>query len=67
MSTVLENSNNKNIITSEAVADKPSLYDWRYIWGVAKEHKKEIILANFIAIIATLASVPITTVNATTG
>ena len=59
MSTVFENSNNKNIITSEAIEEKPILYDWRYIWGVAKEHKKEIILANFIAIIATLASVPL--------
>ena len=34
-------------------------YNWQYILDVAKQHKHQLILANIIAIIATLASVPV--------
>ncbi|GMR17743.1 MAG: ABC transporter ATP-binding protein [Gammaproteobacteria bacterium] len=34
-------------------------YDWRYILGVAFEHKKGLISAHIVAIFAVLASVPI--------
>ena len=34
-------------------------YDWKYIIEVAKKHKKQLILANLIAIVATLASIPV--------
>ncbi len=34
-------------------------YDWRYILSVAEEHRKEVILANLIAIMATVSSVPV--------
>ncbi len=39
--------------------DKTPVYDWRYIINVATEHKREIIFANVIAILATIASVPV--------
>lgn len=38
---------------------KTKHYDWKFVRGVAMEHKRELILANFIAILATLASVPL--------
>ena len=34
-------------------------YSWRYIVRVALKHKKQLILAHFIALLATLASVPV--------
>jgi len=34
-------------------------YNWQYILNVAKEHKSTLVLANVIALFATLASVPI--------
>jgi len=34
-------------------------YDWRYILGVAFEHKKGLVSAHIVAIFAVLASVPI--------
>jgi ATP-binding cassette, subfamily C, bacterial len=34
-------------------------YNWQYILDVAKQHKRQLILANIIAIIATIASVPV--------
>lgn len=34
-------------------------YNWQYIFDVAKRHKRQLILANIIAVIATLASVPV--------
>lgn len=34
-------------------------YDWRYILEIAKQHKRQLIVANIIAIMATLASVPV--------
>ncbi len=34
-------------------------YDWGYILTVAKEHRRDLILAHLVAILAVLASVPI--------
>ena len=34
-------------------------YSWRYILSIAKQHKKQLISAHFIAIFATMISVPI--------
>jgi len=34
-------------------------YDWQYILDVAREHKRELVMANIIAVLATLASVPV--------
>jgi ATP-binding cassette subfamily C protein len=34
-------------------------YDWQYILNVAYEHKRDIIMANIIAMLATVASVPV--------
>ena len=36
-----------------------SVYDWRYILRIATRHKNEIIVANIVAILATIASVPV--------
>ncbi len=34
-------------------------YDWEYILSVARDHKRELVMANIIALLATLASVPV--------
>lgn len=34
-------------------------YDWNYIYQIALEHKKELVSAHFIAILAVIASVPV--------
>jgi len=34
-------------------------YNWQYILEIAKQHKRQLIMANIIAVIATLASVPV--------
>ena len=34
-------------------------YDWAYIIGIALEHKRMLIAANIVAILAVIASVPI--------
>ncbi len=34
-------------------------YNWQYILAIAKQHKRQLLIANFIAILATLASVPV--------
>ncbi len=44
---------NKGSVTQNHV------YNWRYILAIAGEHKHEIIYANIIAILATLANVPV--------
>lgn len=36
-----------------------SRYSWRYIFDVALEHRKELVKANIIALIAAIASVPL--------
>ena len=35
------------------------VYNWKYILNIASGHKREIVYANIIAILATLASVPL--------
>ena len=37
----------------------PSRYTWRYIFHIALEHRRELVLANLIAIMAALMSVPL--------
>lgn len=37
----------------------PRYYDWRYILGISLEHRRELVLANLIAILATVVSVPL--------
>ncbi|MGB1799959.1 MAG: ABC transporter ATP-binding protein, partial [Gammaproteobacteria bacterium] len=34
-------------------------YNWQYILNIAKRHKHQLILANVVAVLATLASVPV--------
>ena len=45
------------ILEESKVANQ--VYNWKYILNIASEHKREIIYANIIAILATLASVPL--------
>lgn len=40
-------------------ANSATHYDWQYILGIAREHKRELIMANIIALLATIASVPV--------
>jgi ATP-binding cassette, subfamily C, bacterial len=53
------------INTKQATTDKVSSkeevkeYNWQYILNIARQHKHQLILANIIAVIATLASVPV--------
>jgi len=57
MSTIL---NNKEILEKESDMDLgKKIYDWKYILAVVKKHKKQLLLANLIAIVATLASIPV--------
>ena len=42
-----------------AAVESPSRYDWAYIRRTALEHKGKLVKAHVIAILATLASVPI--------
>ncbi|MGZ5054813.1 MAG: ABC transporter ATP-binding protein [Methylobacter sp.] len=37
----------------------PQRYSWSTIYQIALEHKKELIISHFIAILATIASVPV--------
>ena len=34
-------------------------YNWQYILNIAKQHRQQLIIANIVAVIATLASVPV--------
>ncbi len=45
----------ESVMTEEEVKE----YNWQYIFNIAKQHKHQLILANIIAIVATLASVPV--------
>ncbi len=53
------------INTEQAATEKVSSnekveeYNWQYILNIARQHKHQLILANIIAVIATLASVPV--------
>ncbi len=41
------------------ISDGAKEYNWEYILEIAKKHKRQLIMANIIAVIATLASVPV--------
>ncbi len=53
------------IDTKQALSEKAHInedvkeYNWQYILDIAKQHKRQLIMANIIAVIATLASVPV--------
>jgi ATP-binding cassette, subfamily C, bacterial len=57
MSTIINNEQvaTENVPTNEEIKE----YNWQYILDIAKQHKPQLILANIIAVIATLASVPV--------
>ena len=57
MPTIL---NNKELLEKESDIDlSKKAYDWEYILAVVKKHKKQLLLANLIAIVATIASIPV--------
>jgi len=45
--------------TPQAVDRPPDAYTWRYLVDVALTHRRELVLANVIAIFAVMASVPV--------
>lgn len=45
--------------SDNSVPGEAGPYDWRYIYNVALEHKRELLLANIIAVLATMTSVPL--------
>jgi len=57
MSTIVSE---KKLLQEESnIRMNKKAYDWKYIIEVAKKHKKQLILANLIAIVATIASIPV--------
>lgn len=34
-------------------------YDWRFIFSIAKHHKRELVIANILAILAAMAALPV--------
>ena len=57
MSTIVSE---KELLQKESDIDmNKNAYDWKYIIEIAKKHKKQLILANLIAIVATIASIPV--------
>ena len=57
MSTIVSE---KKLLQEESIIRmNKKAYDWKYIIEVAKKHKKQLILANLIAIVATIASIPV--------
>ncbi len=49
----------QNAIINTSSTEEVKEYNWQYIFNIAKQHKHQLILANIIAVIATLASVPV--------
>ena len=45
--------------THERGITQNHVYNWQYILTIASEHKRELVYANIIAILATLANVPV--------
>ncbi len=58
MSTVIEQTEQKKADGTTVELNKRQ-YDWNYIWRIASEHKFELVLANIIALIGTVVSVPL--------
>lgn len=42
-----------------AASPPPPAYTWQYILGIAREHRRELLVANLVALLAAAASVPI--------
>lgn len=55
MVTTTEKIRTDNVLDNTAATE----YNWQYIFDVAKKHKRQLIIANIVAVIATLASVPV--------
>ena len=55
MATTIDNPQT----ATEQIPDNRTTYDWQYIIDIARQHKQQLIVANIIAILATLASVPV--------
>ncbi|RKZ67095.1 MAG: ABC transporter ATP-binding protein, partial [Gammaproteobacteria bacterium] len=53
----MENIQDTSILEENKAVNR--VYNWKYILTIASEHKREIVYANIIAILATLASVPL--------
>ena len=49
----------KNLSLAASLPAKQPTYGWTYIWRVASEHQRELIYANIITVLATVASVPL--------
>lgn len=45
--------------TRSLTSKQPDTYNWNHIYQIALKHKKQLISAHFIAVLATLASVPV--------
>jgi ATP-binding cassette subfamily C protein len=45
--------------SAQRESNQSEIYSWQYIINIATEHKHEIILANIIAVLATVVSVPL--------
>ncbi len=43
----------------------PRQFDWDYVLGVAREHRHDLIIANIVALFATVAAVPVPLLAAT--
>lgn len=54
-----DNANNTNQQNSDNSGHNNGHYDWQYILNVAREHKRVLIIANIIALLAVIATVPI--------
>ncbi len=37
----------------------PAVYTWKYVLGIAREHKRALVIAHLVALFAAAASVPI--------
>lgn len=59
MSSTINKPELLNTESTEADYAAQREYDWRYILGIARQHKHQLVIANIIAILATLASVPV--------
>ena len=50
---------NMNSDSSSSTHETTHVFSWRYIATLAKQHKKTLIKANFVALLAALVSVPV--------
>ena len=57
MSSIASDKPLKHI--TEINTDPADQYNWRYVMAIARKHKRELIFANIIAVIATVANAPL--------